>query len=152
MERATSHLDITQIFADLNDFCQVFEPLLHGMLLPEVTGSSLPKSWMSLSKIMMVLVDFHGSGCRRFKDFYTLQVLPSWKSALPNLVSYTRFVEITSWALVGLCCYLHICRGEVTGLSFVDSTPLKGCLNPRASGHQVFADFAAWGRNSGSPI
>jgi hypothetical protein len=148
MQRGMSHLDITQIFSDLDDFCQVFEPLLQGLLLPEVSGVPNPKSRMSLSEIMTVLVGFHGSGYRTFKDFYTLQVQTCWKSAMPNLVSYSRFVELMSWALLGLCCYLNSCRGEVTGTSFIDSTPLKVCHTKRASGHQVFADFAAWGKNS----
>lgn len=148
MNRAHSHLDITQIFVDVDDFCQVFEPLLAGLLLPEVSGRCRPKSRLSLSEIMTVLIGFHGSGYRTFKDFYTLQVLSSWKSAMPNLVSYTRFVELMSWALLGLCCFLHSCRGEVTGLSFIDSTPLKVCHQKRASSHRVFADFAAWGKNA----
>jgi hypothetical protein len=118
---------ITQIFVDLDDFCQVFQPLLESLLLPEVNGCPRPKSRMSLSEVMTILVGFQGSGYRTFKDFYTLQVQTCWTSAMPNLVSYSRFVELMSWALLGLCCYLHTCRGEVTGTGFIDSTPLKVC-------------------------
>ena len=49
---------------------------------------------MSLSEIMTIVIAFHGSGFRTFKEFYTLQVLPHWKKAFPNLVSYNRFIEL----------------------------------------------------------
>jgi hypothetical protein len=29
------------------------------------------------------------------------------------------------WCLMLLCCFLNTCKGEVTGISFVDSTPNK---------------------------
>jgi len=141
-------MDITEVFCDVDDFCKVFQPILEGLLLPEVTGARIPKCRMTLSEIMTVLIGFHGSRYRTFKDFYTLHVLPCWKQAMPGLVSYNRFVELMSYALVGLCCYLHTCKGEVTGYSFIDSTPLEVCHNKRASSHKVFADFATWGKNS----
>jgi hypothetical protein len=43
---------------------------------------------------MTIVIAVHGSGFRTFKEFYTLQVLPHWKKAFPNLVSYNRFVEL----------------------------------------------------------
>ena len=57
------------------------------MLLPEVVGQHLPKSQLELSEIMTILMGFHGSRYRTFKDFYQLQVIPCWSKALPNLVS-----------------------------------------------------------------
>lgn len=40
---------------------------------------------------MTIVIAFHGSGAKTFKDFYTLTVLPHWGKAFPNLVSYSRF-------------------------------------------------------------
>jgi hypothetical protein len=127
----------------------VFEPLLNQMLLPEVSGQKLPKSRLTLSEIMTILIGFYGSPYRTFKDFYKLQVIPGWSKALPNLVSYNRLVELMSRALLGLCCYFHSCRlGSVTGVSFIDSTGIKVCHNNRARSHKVFAELAEWGKNS----
>ena len=67
---------------------------------------------------MTIVIAFHGCGARTFKEFYTLQVLPGWRKAFPNLVSYTRFVELMPWSLMLLCCFLRTRRGEVTGSSF----------------------------------
>ena len=76
-------------------------------------------------EVMTIVIAFHGSGFRTFKEFYTLQVLPHWKKAFPNLVSYNRFVELMPWCLMLLCCFLNTCKGEVTGISFVDSTQAR---------------------------
>uniref|UniRef100_UPI001CEDA97D hypothetical protein n=1 Tax=Leptothermofonsia sichuanensis TaxID=2917832 RepID=UPI001CEDA97D len=38
--------------------------------------------------------------------FDTLQVLPHWRTAFPQLVSYNRFVELMPWSLMLLCCFL----------------------------------------------
>jgi hypothetical protein len=111
-------------------FVSVFEPLLNQMLLPEVSGQKLPKSRLTLSEIMIILIGFHGSRYRTFKEFYNLEVIPGWSKSLPNLVSYNRFVELMSRALLGLGCYFHSCRlGSVTGVSFIDSTGIKLCHN-----------------------
>jgi hypothetical protein len=97
---------------------------------------------------MTIVIGFHGSGYRTFKDFYTLQVLPHWKKAFPNLISYNRFVEVMPWSLMALCCYLHTRRGDVTGISFIDSTPITVCHKCRATSHKVFKEYAHWGKNS----
>jgi hypothetical protein len=100
---------------------------------------------MCLSEIMTIAlakltegIAFHGSGYRTFKEFYTLHVLPYWNNAFPNLVSYNRFVEVMPWSLMALCCYLHSRRGDVTGISFIDSTPITVCHKCRATSHKVF--------------
>jgi hypothetical protein len=69
---------------------------------------------------MTIVMAFHGSGVRTFKDFYVRQVLPHWKSAFPHLVSYGRFVELMPSSLMGLVVFLKTCLGEVTGIIFVD--------------------------------
>lgn len=144
-----NHLDITEIFCQIDDFYQTFEyhyqqqPLLMGMEQPRFYRSRL-----SLSEVMTIVIAFHGSGFRTFKDFYTLQVLPHGRKAFPNWVSYNRFVELMPWALLLLGCFLHTRRGEITGLSFIDSTPIEVCHPCRSSAHRVFEGLVGWGKNS----
>ena len=97
---------------------------------------------------MTIVIAFHGSGFKTFKEFYTLQVLPHWKKAFPKLVSYNRFVELIPWCLMLLCCFLQTRRGEVTGISFIDSTPIEVCHPCRSRSHKVFKELAGWGKNS----
>jgi hypothetical protein len=72
---------------------------------------------MSLSEVMTIVIAFHGSGYKTFKEFYTLQVQPHWNKAFPNLVSYNRFVELMPWSMMLLCCFLQTRKGEVTGMA-----------------------------------
>ena len=90
-----SRLDITQIFWDVDDFCNQWSRLWRTQKqLPSIPNEKRCRSRMSLSEVMTIVIAFHGSGFRTFKEFYTLQVLPHWKKAFPNLVSYNRFVEL----------------------------------------------------------
>jgi len=97
MSTIVSRLDITQIFCEVDDFFKKWENLWQQVpQLPSMTGERTIRSRMSLSEVMTIAIAFHGSGYRTFKDFYTMQVVPGWRGAFPNLVSYTRFVEQTS--------------------------------------------------------
>lgn len=94
------------------------------------------------------MIAFHGSGYRTFKEFYTLQVLPSWRKAFPHLVSYNRFVELMPWSLMLLCCFVQTRKGEVTGIAFIDSTPIEVCHPYRSKSHRVFEGLVGWSKNS----
>lgn len=100
---------------------------------------------MRLSEVMTIVIAFHGSGAKTFKDFYRLTVLPYWRKAFPHLVSYNRFVELMPWCLRLLCCFLNTRKGEVTGIAFVDSTPIEVCHPARAHTHRVFQQSVGWG-------
>ena len=94
MQPIVSHLDVTQIFWNVDDFCQQFEWLWQQQIqLPSMLGKKHSRSKLPLSGVMTIVIAFHGSGFRTFKDFYTLEVLPHWSGAFPNLV-YNRFVEL----------------------------------------------------------
>jgi transposase len=67
----------------------------------------------------------------------------------PGLVSYNRFVEFIPSVLLVLCVYLRTsCLGTCTGISFMDSTALAVCKNPRIHSHKVFAGLAQRGKTS----
>jgi hypothetical protein len=144
-----SRLDITRIFFEVDDFYQTVEK--HWQQQPLLTascGERLCRSRLSRSEVITIVIAFHGSGYRTFKEFYTLQVLPYWHKAFPNLVSYNRFVELMPWSLMLLCCFLQTRRGEVTGISFIDSTPIEVCHPCRSKSHRVFKGLVGWGKNS----
>jgi hypothetical protein len=65
------------------------------------------------------------------------------RDAFPNLVSYSRFIELMPSALVPLCAFLHtplryLRSGRVTGIAYIDSTRLGVCHLKRAHAHRVF--------------
>ncbi len=139
-----SRLDLTEVFCDVDDFYRNFEK--HCRSIPQLTasvGEKLCTSRLSLSEVMTIVIGFHGSGYRTFKEFYTLQVLPHWKEAFPKLVSYNRFVELMPWSMMLLCCFLQTRKGEITGISFIDSTPIEVCHPCRSKSHRVFEGLVA---------
>jgi hypothetical protein len=140
---------LLELFCDVDDFCQAFLPIWQKQLIASGAIKRQRARSLTESEIMTILIAFHQSHYRDFKAYYGEKVLSQWRSEFPGLVSYTRFVEYIPSVLVPLAVYLHTCcLGDCTGISFVDSTSLDVCLNPRIHSHKVFAGLAARGKTS----
>lgn len=149
MTTIIARLDLTQIFCDVDDFYQDFQK--HQEKYPKLPTDDRQKlctSRLCVSEVMTIMIGFHGSGYRNFKEFYLKEVLKHWGREFPNLVSYNRFVELIPWSLMLLSCFLKTRMGEMTGIAFIDSTPIGVCHPCRARNHKVFGDLAQWGKNS----
>lgn len=140
--------DILPLFCDVDDFCKSFAPEFAKHLIAEGPARRFKKSSLHLSEVMTIIIYFHLSGYRTFKDFYTRYVCQHLGWAFPRLVSYNRFVELMGGAVVPLCAYLNTRFGTCSGISFIDSLPLAVCHNRRIHSHKVFADLARRGRSS----
>jgi hypothetical protein len=97
---------------------------------------------------MTIMVWFHQSGYRTFKDYYIKEVMKHLMWAFPKLVSYNRFVEMQKSALVPLASFLETRVGKCTGISFIDSTSIKVCHNRRIHSNKVFEGKAKRGKTS----
>jgi hypothetical protein len=140
---------LTELFCDVDDFCQAFMPEWNRQLLESGQKHRHRARSLQNSEIMTILIAFHQSHYRDFKAYYCEQVLKNWKAEFPGLVSYTRFVEYTPSMIVPLLVYLRMyCLGECSGISFIDSTSLDVCLNQRIHCHKVFAGLATRGHTS----
>ncbi|MBN2602279.1 MAG: hypothetical protein JXR87_09830, partial [Candidatus Marinimicrobia bacterium] len=70
-------------------------------------------------------------------------------SEFPKPVSYNRFIELTQSVIFPLVVFLKTeAFGSCTGISFVDSTPLRVCHNRRIHSHKVFQGIAQRGHCS----
>jgi hypothetical protein len=141
-------MEIVALFCDIDDFCLQFEPACQQRLVPAGKAQPLWTSRLCLSEVMTIVVNFHQSGYRTFKDYFLRYVTPHLSWAFPHVVSYSRFVELMAAALVPLCTYLQTRKGKSHGVAFIDSTLLAVCHPKRSARHKVFAGFAAWGKNS----
>ena len=104
---------------------------------------------LALSEIMTIMVLFHLSNYRDFKHFYLIHISVVMRPAFPNLVSYNRFVELMRQAMLPMLLYLKTeCKGDVTGISFLDSTHLSVCHNKRIHQNKVFRGLAARGKTT----
>ena len=136
-------MSLLELFCDVDDFWQAFQPYWYGQLLAQGTMKRVRTPRLSESEIMTLLIYFHQSHYRTFKAYYTEYVQQHLRDAFPNLVSYNRFIELMPRVLIPLMVYLRLCLGPCTGISFIDSTPIKVCHNRRIPRHKVFAGVAA---------
>ena len=136
------------IFCDIDDFCKAYEEYcMHSLMMEK--QKIIPRTRMALSEIMTILIMFPLSGYRTFKWYYQKHVMQHQKKDFPNLVSYNRFVEIMKYALVPLILYIVRARFvKCSGISFVDSTPIKVCDNHRIRSNHVFSEYAKRGKSS----
>lgn len=141
-------MSLLELFCDVDDFCQTFEPQWHQSLLQQGTIKRVRPTQLSTSEIMTIMIHFHQARYRDFKTYYTDYVQGHLQAEFPQLVSYTRFVELMERVLVPLMAYFYRCKGRCTGISFVDSTPLAVCHNRRIARHKVFDGVAARGKTS----
>lgn len=136
------------LFCDVHDFCLIFVPLWNMTLLQHGVIKRVREPQLSISEMMTIIIHFHQSHYRDFKTYYSEYVCVHLHDEFPHLVSYNRFVELMPRTLLPLCCYLHFRKGEVTGISFIDSTRLVVCGNKRINRNQVFEDVAELGKSS----
>ena len=140
---------ITEIFCSIDDFCLVFDPALQKRQLSTGKMTRKRKFTMSTSEIVTITVLFHLSGIRTFKHFYIHYVQGQLREEFPNTVSYNRFVELMQSNILPLTLYMKTCcLGECTGISFVDSTPIRACGNKRIKQNKVFRDIATVGKST----
>ena len=95
-----------------------------------------------------LIILFHPSHYRDFKNFYLGYVQRFLSQDFPSRLSYTRFLEVMPRVLVPLCAYFTHLKGKATGIAFVDSTSLKVCHNLRIPRHKVFDGVAQRGKGS----
>lgn len=139
---------ITEIFCSIDDFCKTFLPIWNQRLISNGKKRNKP-SKLSLSEVMTIQVIFHLSSHRNFKDFYYGYVKKHLKKEFPNLVSYNRMVELKQQSFIPLATYLKSSAlGDCTGISFVDSTPLRVCHSRRINQHKTFEGLAERGQCS----
>ena len=140
-------MDFTELFCDVDDFCQKFEPLWYQRQIGDGRRRRRRKTQLSLSEQMTIAIAFHSSGYRDFKHFYSMLCLQH-RADFPGLVSYARFVRLMSGLVVPLCAYLQTRYGQNTGIAFIDSTALAVCGNKRIQRNRVFYGLARLGKTT----
>ena len=141
-------MSLLELFMDVDDFWKIFYPIWKQRLLVSGNVQRMRQTQLSMSEIMTIIIHFHQSGYRNFKAYYIGYVQKYLQSEFPDLVSYNRFVELMPRALIPLLAYMRGRKGTCTGISFVNSTPLKACHNRRIKRHKVFAGLADRGKSS----
>ena len=142
---------ITEIFCLIDDFCIEFYKATEGHLLQKESNKKTRNKPCSLcdSEVITILVLFHQGQYRNLKHFYTNYVQIHLNKEFPKTVSYNRFVELQQKAMMPMCIFLKTCcLGTCTGISFIDSTPLRACHIKREHSNKVFNGIAKKGQCS----
>lgn len=133
----------------MDEFWKEFEPIYHQRFLACEGKRPNRKTSLSMAEIMTILAFFHVKGFRCFKHYYIEYVSEHMRDLFPDLVSYSRFVELTPRALFPLMYYqLLVQKAEQTGIAYIDSTTLAVCRNQRIHNHKVFKNLADRGKSS----
>lgn len=127
-----------------------FVKILNNFLNPFLLGNKPKrKPRMNTSEVITITLLFHLSGFRTFKHFYIYYVQKHMTQDFPQTVSYYRFVELMQSALMPMTMFAKTCcLGNCTGISFVDSTPIRVCKNKRKKRNKVFKDVATTGKST----
>lgn len=142
---------ITEIFCVIDEFHKEFEKAKEGHILQGNNALKRRRRKFKLndSEVMTILTLFHSGNFRNLKHFYLFYVKEHMKTEFPETVSYNRFVELQQKAIVPMALFLKMCcLGKCTGISFIDSTPLRACHIKREKQHKTFKGLAAKGQCS----
>lgn len=137
---------ITELFCITDEFCKNFEKTTQSFI---IGNKPKRKPRMSTAEVITIYYLFHLGGFRCFKHFYIFYVQKHMQNEFPNTVSYNRFVELMQSTLLPMTMFAKTCcLGNCTGISFVDSTPIRICKNKRISRNKVFKDIAKTGKST----
>ena len=141
---------IIEIFCMADDFCKFFHAMMAKYTVKDARKRPYHRaSSLSKSEVMLIMILFHNSGYRCLKHFYMEHVCRHLRPLFSRLVSYNRFVELEKEIAVPLALFIKkVLLGRCTGISFVDSTPLRVCRNQRIHIHKTFKGIARRGKCS----
>jgi len=139
---------VVALFCLIDDFCKEFEPAWAKRLITSGQRKRQRPASIALSELMTLITLFHQTRYRQFKMFYLIHVQTCLKSEFPHLPSYQRCVALMPRCAVALAALFESLKGQCSGVSFGDSTPLAVCDNLRIRYHRVFAGYAARGKSS----
>jgi len=141
---------LTEVFCEIDDFCQTFEAQRQAYLLGSGAPPRGPKPGLSVSEIITLLLVLHRSRFKYLKNFYQGVAMPLLRPCFPGMPCHEQFVTMQKRALVPLMFFLHSRMGQQTGIYYIDSTSLPVCHNHRIHRHKTFAGLAARGNTSWS--
>ena len=111
---------ITETFVEIDDYCKLFFPQWEKYLISEGKGSSRgPSPGLEESEIMTILILYHSSNFKHFKNFYNGVILEWLKKYFPGAPSYNRFIALIPRVMVPMTFFLMSKMGKKTGIYYI---------------------------------
>lgn len=141
---------LVEIYCMVDEFCKQADQYMTTKTLPQDDRPRRRrKPLMSDSEVMTILIMFHLSGHRNLKAFYLGYIKQHCQEEFPKQLSYNRFVERQTSVGIYLLLYLNLfCLGQCTGVSFIDSTPIRVCHIKRVRQHRTLRHWAQIGKST----
>ncbi len=142
---------VNKIFCIADDFCKELNKnkFTTTLNVKEGTRCRNRACSMSTSEMITIMVCFHMGQFRNFKHFYMNYVSTNLSKEFPNLLSYSRFIQLEYRLLTPLTMFIKlICLGKCTGITFIDSTKIAVCHNKRIKRNKVFKGAAELGKST----
>lgn len=146
-----NNANLVEIYYLADEFCKEFYKAMKGHTLEQTNAKKRRNRKFKLNdaEVITILIAFHLGGYRNLKSFYQNYVQKHLTGYFPETVSYNRFVELQQKALLPMTIFLKTIQlGNNTGISFVDSTPIRVCKNKRIFNHKVFKGIAERGKST----
>jgi hypothetical protein len=138
---------LEEIYCHVDDFCKAFFPAWERSLIAGKKRQRARATSLSMSELITIMILFQTSNYRTFKHFY-IYLLQFHRRDFPNLVSYSRFVQLIPRVLVPVMAFLQSKLGTATGISYIDSTSIAVCKPKRISSNRVFKGIAKLGKTT----
>lgn len=138
--------NLIEIFCILDGFCIYLSLEMKKHTVGEPSKRHRNRSGrLSDNEVTTILMLFHTLHFCDLKSFYLGYVCQHMRRKFPHSVPYNRFVE--RQAQVGAqLLFLQTCAlGKYTGISIIDSTPLKVCHIKRIHSHRTMRGWAQKG-------
>lgn len=140
---------IVEIYFILDEFSKKYLQIVNAHKVDDGKNHRNKPNKMSDAEVMLILIMFHDGGYKCLKHYYINYICKHCHDLFPTTLSYNRFVELQRSVLIELGYFVKTClMAECTGISFVDSTPLRVCREQRILQHKVFQGFAQRGKCS----
>lgn len=83
---------LTEVFCEVDDFCQAFEAQWQAYLLGIGAAPRGPKPGLSVSEIITLLLVLHSARFKSLKNFYHGFAAPLLRQYCPCMPCYEQFV------------------------------------------------------------
>jgi hypothetical protein len=97
---------------------------------------------------MTLIIHLHQPHYRDCNTCYTIPVQQHLSQALPNLLSYARWVQLMPATLIPLYAYLNSCYDQCSTSAYIDATNIQVCHHKRIKRNRVFAHVASVGQRT----
>jgi hypothetical protein len=138
---------LTELFCSLDDFLksQKLNPVKAICTSNKTRNRS---GSLSTSEMMTIFIWFHCSGYKNFKQFYIEYVCRHLRNEFPDLISYSRFIQLMPRLVIPMAMFLKASFAQCSGISIIDSTSINVCHNRRIMRNRVFGDLAERGKTT----